>query len=124
MQEEQTKQQTNQQTKQQTITKQNQQNTDILTKTAPAMMQEKNEDAEFEKMLRRPRSKKKLKLYAEVDLRSMTDEEIMERMRKERASGADSSAWGSGSSVIDRRFNTLRLILHRKSQMLQEKLSV
>lgn len=85
------------QIKQQTITKQNQQNTDTLTKTAPVMMQEKNEDAEFDKMLRRPRSKKKLKIYAEVDLPSMTDEEIIERMRKERASEAVSSgAWGDG----------------------------
>lgn len=91
------------QIKQQTITKQNQQNTDVLTKTASAMMREENADAAFEKMLRRPRSKKKLKVYAEVDLPSMKDEEIMERMRKERASGAVSggswggTSWGEGA---------------------------
>lgn len=89
-------------TQQKTIQKQNkQQNADVLTKTAPAMMQKKNTDAEFDKILRRPRSKKKLKLYAEVDLPSMTDEEIMERMRKEMSSGmADGSSWG-GSAPED-----------------------
>lgn len=77
------------------IQKQNkQQNTDVLTKTAPVMMQKERTDAEFDKLLRRPRSKKKLKLYSEVDLPSMTDEEIMERMRKEKRSEmGDGSLW-------------------------------
>lgn len=83
-------------TQQKAIQQQNKkQNTEVFTKTAPVMVRKENTDAEFDKILRRPRSKKKLKLYAEVDLPSMTDEEIMERMRKEKMSGTiDGGSWG------------------------------
>lgn len=54
--------------------------------------QEKSGNQELRKALRRPRSKKRMKILSKLDIPSMTDLEIMEKMREEAGGELDEAA--------------------------------
>lgn len=65
--------------------KNQQQKTDTAISTNTVIAQKEKQNGSFDKMLRHPRSKKKMKMYASVDMPSMRDKEIMEMMLKDQS---------------------------------------